>query len=259
MSLLEKRNYLYQLERTYLASGNANIAAWVSSFPLNCFPPVIWDFRLETGALTVGAWWQVTVWEAINPRPTVAFQCLQSRGSGLGIGSHVGCYCKVISEYSRFTNHLVSSCYAVWFRVMGALPWTFFSIFFPVVAWWFSCFWCGVHLLTFIWALPPPTSVMEQMSQYLLVPDCHPISLSFRWWVGTREKGADSSQRGLPLLLPNFPEHREENGHLSQNEYLISIQDRQGQGKDHSCSVGGSVVLLENELQILECIYSALS
>lgn len=48
---------------------------------------------------------------------------------------------------------------------------------------------------------------------------------------GCREKGADSSQRGLPLLLPNFPEHREENGHISQNEYLRSIQDRQGQGK----------------------------
>lgn len=156
------------------------------------FPPVIWDFRLETRALTVSAWWQGTVWEAINPRPTAASQWPQSRGSGLGIGSHVGCHCKVISESSRFTNHLVPSCYAAWFMVMGALLQTLVSSFFPVVALWFSCFRCGVHLLTFIWTLPPPTSVMEQMSQCLMVPACRPITLSFLWWVGAGEYAAGS-------------------------------------------------------------------
>ena len=125
----------------------------------------------------MSAWWQVTVWEAINPRPTAASQWAQSRGSGLGIGSHVGCRCIVISESSRFTNHLVPSCYATWFTVMGALLQTLVSSFFPVIALWFSCFRCGVHLLTFIWTVPPPPSVMEQMSQCLMVPACHPITL----------------------------------------------------------------------------------
>lgn len=61
----------------------------------------------------MGAQRQVIVWEAINPRPTAAFQWPHSRGSGLGVRSHVGCCCKVIFEYSRFTNYLEPSCYAV--------------------------------------------------------------------------------------------------------------------------------------------------
>ena len=123
--------------------------------------------------------WQITVWEAINPKLIAASQWPQSRWSGLGIGSHVGCRCKVISESSRFTNHLVPSCYAVWFMVMGALFQALVSSFFPVVALWFNCFWCGMPLFTFMWTLPPPTSVMEQMSQCLTVPACQSITFKF--------------------------------------------------------------------------------
>lgn len=230
----------------------------VIQFSPELFLPVNLDVRLKTGPLTVGAWWQVTVWEAVNPRPTAAFQWPPSRGSGLGIRSHVGCCCKVISEFSRFTNHLVGSCHAAWFMVKGALLQMLVSSFFPVVAWWFSCFWCDMHLLIFIWILPPPNSVMEQMSQCLLVPVCGPISSSFLWWVGTEEDGAPDWQRGQSVLLPNCPENIENYGHISQNEYLGSIQDRQGQEKGCSCSVGGGVVWLEEALEIHARIYNVL-
>lgn len=43
-------------------------------------------------------------------------------------------------------------------------------------------FWYGMQLLTFIWNLPPPISVTEQMSQFLMV-----MASSFLWWVGGEE------------------------------------------------------------------------
>lgn len=111
-----------------------------------------------------------------------------------------------------------------------------------------------VHLFTFIWTLPPPTSVMEQMSQCLIVLACHPVTSSFLWWVGTREDGTAGSQRELTVLLPNCSEKGEKNGHISQNEYSGSIQYTGGQEKAHSCSVGGSVVCLEAAQHIQACI-----
>lgn len=58
--------------------------------------------------------------------------------------------------------------------------------------------------------------------------------------------------------MPNGPENVENYGHISQNEYLGSIQDRQGQEKGCSCSVGGSMVWLEEALGIHARIYNAL-
>lgn len=77
--------------------------------------------------------------------------------------------------------------------------------------------------------------------------------------MGAGEDGAAGTQRGLSTLLPNFREKGGKNGHIFQNEYSESIQDRQGQRKGHSCSVGGSVVWLDETLHIPACICSALS
>ena len=60
-------------------------------------------------------------------------------------------------------------------------------------------------------------------------------------------------------MSPNCPEKGETNGHIFQDEFSGSIQDRHGQGKGCSRSVGGSVVWLEEASQMLACICTALS
>lgn len=81
------------------------------------------------------------------------------------------------------------------------------------------------------------------------------LAIEFLWWVGAREDGAAGSQRGLFVLLTNCPEHRVNNGHVSQNEYLGSIQNRQGQVKGHSCSVGGLAWRsTTNSCMYLQCV-----
>lgn len=77
-------------------------------------------------------------------------------------------------------------------------------------------FWCGAHLLTFIWVLPPPTSVTEQMSQYLMV-----LASNFLWWVGVREDGAVSSPRRLSDVLSKCPE----NGRRLVTFFRMNIQE----------------------------------
>ena len=60
-------------------------------------------------------------------------------------------------------------------------------------------------------------------------------------------------------MLPNCPEKGETNGHIFQDEFSGSIQDRHGQRKGCSRSVGGSVVWFEEASQMLACICTALS
>lgn len=99
-------------------------------------------------------------------------------------------------------------------------------------------FWYGMQLLPFIWNLPPPISVTEQMSQFLMV-----LASSFLWWVGGCERRWPwelTEEAGC--CAAKLPWEWEKTGDISQNEYSGSIRYRQGQKKGRSCSVGGSVV-----------------